>query len=244
MNVHQNIASAWGFLGTTPLLWLTLTFLAYAIAQVVHGSVGKSALANPVLIAVALLILALRESNTSYVTYMQSAQPIQFLLGPAIVALAIPMHRQLPKLRRLAPQLAGALVAGCATGISSAVLIPRLLGATGQILATIAPKSVTAGIAIRISEKIGGLPSLTAVLVIMTGITGAVIGSGLLRLIHVSRHDLGGFALGVASHGIGTARALQISEEAGAFAGLGMGLNGILTSFVLPIIYPILSGFS
>jgi putative effector of murein hydrolase len=123
-------------------------------------------------------------------------------------------------------------------------LIPRLLGATGQILATIAPKSVTAGIAIRISEKIGGLPSLTAVLVIMTGITGAVIGSGLLRLIHVSRHDLGGFARGVASHGIGTARALQISEEAGAFAGLGMGLNGILTSFVLPIIYPILSGFS
>jgi predicted murein hydrolase (TIGR00659 family) len=242
MSAHLSIASAWRYLGSTPLLWLSLTFLAFAIAQFIHDSLKKSALAHPVVVAVTLLILALRVSHTSYATYMQSAAPIHFLLGPAIVALAVPMYRQLPKLRSLAPHLIGALVAGCATSIVTSVLIARLLRARGQTLASIAPKGATTGIAIRVSEKIGGLPSLTAVIVIMTGVTGAVIGVGLLRLIRVSRHDFAGFALGVASHGIGAARALQMSEEAAAFAGLGMGMNGILTSFILPFIYPMLGG--
>lgn len=243
MSLHQHLEAAWTFLGKTPLLWLSLTFLAYTLAQIFHESVKRNALANPVVVTIALVILALHESNTSYAVYMQSAQPIHFLLGPAIVALAVPLYRQLPKLRALAIALTGALVAGCATAIASAIFTAKFLGMSGQTLASIAPKSATAGIAIRISEKIGGLPPLTAVIVIMTGITGAVIGGGLLRLVRVSRHDLGGFALGVASHGIGTARAFQLSEEAGAFAGLGMGLNGILTSIVLPIFYPMLSSW-
>lgn len=241
MSILQHLETAWVFLGKTPLLWLMLTFLSFSIAQFIHESFKKNALANPVLISIALLILALRASNTSYVVYMQSAQPIHFLLGPAIVALAVPLQRQLPKLRALATALTGALFAGCLTAMASAIAIARMLGATGQTLASIAPKSATTGIAIRVSEKIGGLPSLTAVIVIMTGITGAVIGAALLRLVRVSRPDICGFALGVASHGIGTARAFQISEEAGAFAGLGMGLNSILTAFVLPVLYPMIS---
>ncbi|SAK91922.1 LrgB family protein [Caballeronia catudaia] len=240
MNYQNQLALVWTYLGRTPLLWLTATVVCYVVAQAVYEKLNKRPLANPVLLSVLAVILLLRVTHTEYAAYMQGGQFIHFLLGPAIVALAVPLNRQLPKLRSMFWPLACGLVAGGLGAITTTVLLARALGASAQSIASIAPRSATAGIAIRISEKIGGIPSLTAVLVVMTGITGAVIAVPVLRLLRVRRPEIVGLAMGLAGHGIATARALQISEEAGAFAGLGMSLNGVLTACALPVLYPML----
>jgi putative effector of murein hydrolase len=161
------------------------------------------------------------------------------LLGPATVALALPLYRQLPKLRRAALPLAGGLIAGSLTAILSATAIAMLFGAPRVTVISLAPKSATTPIAMAIAERLGGLPSLTAVLVICTGVFGAVSARTILNVLRIEEPEVRGFALGVASHGIGTARAFQVSDEMGAFAGLGMGLNGLFTAFVVPVLLPI-----
>ena len=160
---------------------------------------------------------------------------MHFLLGPATVALAVPLYAQLGKLRASLVPLAGALLVGAAVAVASAVGIAWLLGANRTTLLSIAPKSVTTPIAMGISEKLGGLPSLTAVLVVSTGILGAVLGKYVLDALGVREHSVRGFAIGIAAHGIGTARAFQVSEEAGAFSGLAMGLNGLVTALLFPL---------
>ncbi|MDR5816008.1 LrgB family protein [Caballeronia sp. LZ033] len=231
----------WVYLAATPLLGLTITLLAYLIAQRLYATCRFNPLANPVLIAVAIVVVVLKTSATPYDTYFDGAQFVHFLLGPATVALALPLYRQLPNLKRLAIPIVVSLVAGSLTAIVSAVAVAKLLGASHQSIASLAPKSATTPIAMAVAKEIGGVPSLTAVLVITTGVFGAVIARGLLNLLRVTEVEARGFALGVASHGIGTARAFQVSEEMGAFAGLGMGLNGILTAFVVPVLLPFLS---
>ena len=155
---------------------------------------------------------------------------------PATVALAVPLYLQFDRLKKLALPLAGALLAGSVTAIVSAVGIAWLLGAADATLLSVAPKSVTAPIAMGIAEKIGGIPSLTAVLVIMTGVSGAMMAKYVLDALRITDHGVRGFAVGVAAHGIGTARAFQVSEQAGAFAGLGMGLNGLVTAILMPLL--------
>ncbi|MBK5106076.1 MAG: LrgB family protein, partial [Burkholderiales bacterium] len=169
-------------------------------------------------------------------TYFDGAQFVHFLLGPATVALAIPLYAQLGKMKSLLVPLLAALLAGALTAIGSAVGIAWLLGASRSTLISLAPKSVTTPIAMGITEKLGGLPSLTAVLVVSTGIIGAVTAKYVLDFLRVREHSVRGFAVGVAAHGIGTARAFQVSEEAGAFAGLGMGLNGLATALLFPLL--------
>jgi predicted murein hydrolase (TIGR00659 family) len=225
------------FVGASPLPALTATLGVYILACWIHRRSKRSPLANPVAISIAMLIALLKLSGTPYSTYFEGARFIHFLLGPAIIALAVPLHRQMPKLRGALVPLLGGLFAGSATAVVSAVAIAMLLGSPAVTVASIAPKSVTAAIAMLISARIGGIPSLTAAMVIATGISGAVLGTSVLRSLRIRRDDARGFAIGVAAHGIGTARAFQISEEAGAFAGLGMAMNGILTAFVLPICF-------
>lgn len=193
------------------------------------------------LIAVALIVAVLQISGTPYPTYFEGAQFVHFLLGPATVALALPLYRQLGNLRRLAAPLFVALFAGSMTAIVSAVAIALWLGASRQTIASLAPKSATTPIAMAVATSIGGIPSLTAVLVISTGVFGAVFARVILNALRVAEPEARGFALGVASHGIGTARAFQVSQQMGAFAGLGMGLNGILTSFLVPVLVPVLA---
>jgi predicted murein hydrolase (TIGR00659 family) len=239
--IHGNhLVLFWTYLNHEPLLWLTLTVVFYVIAQSMHERLRKHPLINPVLISVAFLIGVLRLSHVQYADYMKGAQYVHFLLGPAIVALAIPLNKQLPKLHVLLWPLTGGLVAGCLSAIISTVLLSRMLGASAQTIASLAPRSATTGIAIRLSEHIGGVPSLTAVLVVMTGITGAILGVPVLNVLRVNDPQIAGLSMGVAGHGIGIARALQICEEAGAVAGLGMCLNGILTAFVLPPLFSLL----
>jgi predicted murein hydrolase (TIGR00659 family) len=244
VNTHlpfTKLDAIWVYLAASPLLGLTLTLVAYLIAMNVYVRARFNPLANPVLIAVALVVAVLKISKTPYHVYFEGAQFVHFLLGPATVALALPLYRQWSKLRRSAVPLLGGLIAGSLTAIVSAVGVAALLGASRETIASIAPKSVTTPIAMAVAEKVGGIPSLTAVLVISTGVFGAVTARWILDVVRVHETDVRGFAIGVASHGIGTARAFQVSEEMGAFAGLGMGLNGVFTAFVVPVLLPFLT---
>lgn len=234
----QSIGEIWVYLSASPLLGLTLTLLAYQGAVWINQRCGGHPLANPVLLAVIALVTLLWATGTPYATYFDGAQFVHFLLGPATVALAIPLYAQFDRLKRLAMPLLIALCAGSITAAFTAVMTGKLLGASDATLISLAPKSVTTPIAMGIAERLGGLPSLTAVLVILTGILGAVGAQWLYALLKCRDPALQGFALGLASHGIGTARAFQIGEQAGAFSALAMGLNGLLTAALLPIMLP------
>jgi len=233
--VSPRIADIWVYLAATPLLGLTITLLAYLGAYRIYERSGFTPLLNPVALAIIALVAALSATGTAYQTYFDGAQFVHFLLGPATVALAVPLYAQLRRMRQLLVPLAGALAAGSVTAIASAIGIAWLLGVSESSLLSLAPKSVTAPIAMGIAEKIGGVPSLTAVLVVATGVSGAVMAKYVLDALGIRDHGVRGFAVGIASHGIGTARAFQVSEQAGAFAGLGMGLNGVLTAILMPL---------
>jgi len=229
----------WVYLSASPLLGLTMTLCAYLAAQRIFVLCKASPLANPVAITVALLVAVLWFTGMSYERYFAGAQFVHFLLGPATVALAVPLVRQLPRLRRAALPLGAALLAGSVTAIVSAVVVALLLGATPELAYTLGPKSATSPIAMAVSERLGGIPALTAALVIGTGIFGAVFGRYVFDLLRIRSDAARGFALGLASHGIGTARAFQVSAEMGAFAGLAMGLNGALTALLAPWLVPL-----
>ena len=229
-------AELWVYLAASPLLGLTATLLAYQAAFWLYRRSGGHPLANPVLIAVAILVFFLMSTATPYETYFAGAQFVHFLLGPATVALAIPLYAQIRRVRALLlPVLAG-LVAGSLTAVLSAIAVGRLFGASLPTQLSLAPKSVTTPIAMGIAERIGGIPSLTAVLVIVTGILGAVGARYVFDALRVRDPAIRGFAIGVASHGIGTARSFQVNEQSGAFAALAMGLNGALTALLLPML--------
>lgn len=227
----------WVYLAATPLLHLTLTLIAYQAGYWLYTKANLNPLLNPVFIAILVLVAILLVSGTSYESYFEGAQFVHFLLGPATVALAIPLYRQLEMVKKSAAALLVSVGAGSLTAALTAVLLVRFLGGSNTTMISIAPKSVTAPVAMGISEQLGGLPSLTAVLVVMTGIFGAVFGPPLLNLLRIRDWRARGLALGTASHGIGTARALQVNELAGAFSGLAMGLNALATAFLLPLIW-------
>ncbi|MCB1916444.1 MAG: LrgB family protein [Rhodocyclaceae bacterium] len=232
------IADIWVYLAATPLLGLTLTLVCYQIAFAIHRRLGMHPAANPVLLAVAMLVAVLLATDTPYPVYFDGAQFVHFLLGPATVALAVPLHAQFGRLKKLALPLLVALVAGSLAAALSAVALGAMFGASRELLMSLAPKSVTTPIAMGVAERLGGLPSLTAVLVIATGILGAIGARYVYRALHIEDPAVRGFAIGLASHGIGTARAFQVSEQTGAFAALAMGLNGLFTAAALPSLLP------
>ena len=236
-----SMTEIWVYLSAQPLVWLTLTLAAYLLAITLHRTAGGHPAANPVLISVGILVALLLATDTPYQRYFDGAQFVHFLLGPATVALAVPLHGQLKRLVAMGGPILVALVVGSLVAGLSAYTIGALLGASAPTLASLAPKSVTTPIAMGIAERLGGLASLTAVFVILTGIFGAIFADGLLRRLGVKDEASIGFALGLASHGIGTARAFQLSEQTGAFAALAMGLNGLLTALTLPWLLPLLA---
>jgi len=226
----------WVYLQARPLLWLVLTLGAYSLAFALFRLGRGNPLLNPVAIAVALIVAILAATGTSYQTYFEGAQFVHFLLGPATVALALPLWRNLATVRRMLVPMAAALLAGCVTAILSAVAIAWALGASSATIASLAPKSVTTPIAMAVSERLGGLPSLTAALVILTGIIGAMTVTPVLNVLKITDWRARGFAAGLAAHGIGTARAFQVNQMAGTFAGIAMGLNGLVTALLAPLL--------
>ena len=231
---EANLASIWVYLSATPLSGLTITLIAYSIAHRFYVRLNSNPLLHPVISSVVILITFLMLTDTSYSAYFEGGQFVHFLLGPATVALAVPLYQQFGKLRRLWLPLSITLVAGVIIGALSSIGIARLLGASLQTQLSLAPKSVTAPVAMGISEQIGGLPSLTAVLVVATGILGAVLGDKLFKLLKIEDESVKGIAMGITAHGIGTARAFQISREMGAFSGLAMALSAFATAIILP----------
>tara|TARA_R110002110_G_scaffold415561_2_gene650813 strand:+ start:13264 stop:13983 length:720 start_codon:yes stop_codon:yes gene_type:complete len=235
--VDSSLQAIWVYLEASPLMALTLTLGAYQAGLWLYARSGFNPMVNPVLIAVAAIAGWLTLTDTAYSTYFQGAQFVHFLLGPATVALAIPLYRQIQAVKQSWLAIGVALLAGSATAAISSVGIAWLLGASEQTLLSLAPKSVTTPVAMGIAEQLGGLPTLTAVVVILTGITGAMCASSLLRLFRITDESASGLAIGVASHGIGTARAFQMSEVTGAFAGLAMGLNALATAVLIPLLF-------
>ncbi len=224
----------WVYLSATPLLGLTLTLVAYQIGMVIAARAEFHPLANPVLIAMSIIAVLLWATQTPYKTYFEGAQFVHFLLGTATVALAVPFFERIAALRRNAVALVIGLIAGATATLAVAIALATLLGASPASVASLIPKTVTAPIAMGISEAIGGIPTLSAVFCIVTGIVGAASGKVIFDWLGIKSMTIRGFSLGANAHGIGTARAYLVSAEAGAFAGLALGLHGILASLVLP----------
>jgi predicted murein hydrolase (TIGR00659 family) len=231
-------ADVWVYLAASPLLWLTLTLAVYIAAFSLYERSGFNPLVNPVAISVAAIVALLLATGTPYSTYFEGAQFVHFLLGPATVALAVPLFEQVPKLRRAWFALTVGLLVGVVVAMASALAIAWALGASPATVASLAAKSVTTPVAMGISEKIGGIPSLTAVIVVLTGIVAAALGRYVFDALGVKGHAVRGFAIGLAGHGQGVARAFIVSEEAGAFAGLAMGLTALATALIAPWLAP------
>jgi predicted murein hydrolase (TIGR00659 family) len=218
--------------------WLAATLVAYASGVALHARARSHPVVNSVLVAAALLGVLLVATHTPYEDYAASTRPLSLLLGPATVALALPLYRSLPTHKSaVAPVVAG-LVAGVVASSASAVLIGQALGATPVTVRSLAPKSVTTPIAMAVSTRIGGDASLTAVFVIVTGMIGAMVVPGLFRLVRIDDARARGLAIGVAAHGLGTARAVALGATELAFSVLGMGLSGVLTPILVPLAAP------
>lgn len=229
-----NPFSLWVYLSQQPLLWLTVTLFVYAAADAVSLATGRHPLANPVFHAIWIVAVFLLLTGTSYTTYFSGAQFVHFLLGPATVALAVPLYENRRIVAAAIVPMLVALVVGCATAIVSVVLLAQAFGLSHQLVLSLAPKSVTAGVAMGISQSLGADASLTAIAVILTGIMGAMIVTPLMNRMGITDYRARGFAVGLASHGIGTARAFQVDAIAGVFAGIAMSLNALVTSLLVP----------
>ncbi len=234
--MKPDLGHLWIYLQTTPLLGLAVTLIAYQLAMVISVRLNGHTLANPMLVSIAMIVALLLATGTPYPVYFQGAQYVQFLLGPATVALAVPMYANLAQIRRSAGALIPALLLGSVTAAGSAMLIAHLLGASRSVVVSLAPKSVTTPIAMGIAEQIGGVPSLTAVFVLMTGIAAIVLFGPVMRLLRIKSWAAQGLGAGTAGHGLATARALLLSDTAGAFGGVAIGLNGLATALIVPLL--------
>lgn len=226
----------WVYLSTSPLFWLTVTLLAWLAADRLALACGRHPAVNPVLIAIVLVAVLLHLTGTDFRTYFDGAQFVHFLLGPATVALAVPLWRNRDLVRRNLLPMAAALMVGSVVAIVSAIGIASALCAPRDVVVSLAPKSVTAAVAMAITQTLGGIPSLTAALVITTGIIGAIVVTPLMNRLGIRDWVARGFAVGLASHGIGTARAFSVNPIAGVFAGIAMGLNAVVTAVVAPLL--------
>ncbi len=234
----QNFVELWVYLSATPLFGLTATIVCYVLAQTFYQRMDQAPWANPVLWTVTMLATLLTLSHTPYPTYFSGAQFIHFLLGPAVVALAWPMWQRRAELRRRAGAVLLAALAGGGVAVVTAVGAGWALGLPHEVLLSLAPKSVTAPVAMGISEKIGGIPALSAVFAVLTGLVGALSGKYLFQWLGIAPMAVRGFALGTAAHGIGAARAMQVHPDAGAYAGLALGVQVILAAVLMPWLVP------
>jgi predicted murein hydrolase (TIGR00659 family) len=231
----DNPFSLWVYLSQSPLLWLSVTLLVYATADAVSLRTHRHPLANPVLHSMWIIGAFLLLTGTSYTSYFAGAQFVHFLLGPATVALAVPLYENRKVVATAILPMLVALAAGSVTAVASVVLLAEAVGLPRAVILAMAPKSVTAGVAMGISESLHADPSLTAVAVILTGIMGAITVTPLMNRMRITDFRARGFAVGIAAHGIGTARAFQVDEVAGVFAGIAMSLNALVTSLLVPI---------
>jgi predicted murein hydrolase (TIGR00659 family) len=238
--MSDNPFSLWVYLSQSPLLWLTVTIVVYAIADAVSLATRRHPLANPVLHSIWIVGVFLVMTGTSYSTYFAGAQFVHFLLGPATVALAVPLYENRKMVVAAILPMLAALAVGSIVAIGSVVALAEAAGLPRGVVLSLAPKSVTAGVAMGIAESVGADPSLTAVSVVLTGIMGAIIVTPLMNRAGITDFRARGFAAGLAAHGIGTARAFQVDAVAGVFSGIAMSLNALVTSLFVPLVIALL----
>jgi putative effector of murein hydrolase len=234
--MNREIVALWTPLAPTPLLWVVLTLAAYLGARWLQRLCGGTPLANPVLIAIAVVGTVVLATGTSYKTYFAGAQFINFLLGPATVALAVPLARNLHHVRRALRGVGLALLAGSTTSIITGIGLVWLLGGTRAVALSMAPKAVTTPIAMAVSMEIGGIPALTAALAIIGGIVAAIIGQRMLGRMRIDDWRAHGLAAGVAGSGVAAAQVASLDGLAAAFAALGIALNGLVTALLVPLV--------
>ncbi len=232
----MELGEIWVYLTGTPLLSLILTLVAYQIGLMLYERADKNPLANPVAIAIIVVITTISLMNIPYATYFEGAQFIHFLLGSATVALAVPIYKGWRLLKGKGVSLSLALLAGGGVSIGSAVGLATLAGLPKELIVPFYAKSVTAPIAMGIAENIGASPTLTAVYAVSTGILGAIVARYVLDGLRMQQWWQRGFAIGIAAHGIGTSRAFSVHAEAGAFASIGMGLHGVIGAILIPLL--------
>lgn len=234
MSLH--LADTWAWLETSPVFGITLTLLAYQVARLLWERTGRHALVNPVLVAIALTGGALLLLGVDYADYLEGGRLLLFLLGPATVALALPLHYEARLVQRAALPVLLGVVVGSVVSIVVAYTVTKGLGGSEQLALSMAPKAATTPVSIALSETVGGAPALTAVFTIVAGVLGAVAGPALLSLVRVRDLRVRGLAVGASSHGVGTSRALEEHRTEGAFAGLAMGLNALATALLMPVV--------
>jgi predicted murein hydrolase (TIGR00659 family) len=224
---------------TNKFFLIALTFIVFVAAKQLQNRTGLKLL-NPILIAMIVLVCFLCVFGIDYDTYQEGGQYIDVWLKPAVVALGVPLYRQLKAIRKQILPLLIAELAGCVVGLVSVVLVAKFMGASQEIIMSLAPKAVTTPIAMEISSSIGGIPSLTAAVVVCTGIFGGMAGFKIVKLGRISSPMAGGLSVGTAAHAIGTSAAMERSERYGAYSSLGLTLNGLFTALLSPIILPLL----
>ena len=240
MNEQINFNQVWIYLQSEPLSWLTLTIGSYIIGDYVYKKTGLFPLLNPVAITIVIISSILIFFDVPYKKFFAGAQFIHFLLGPVTVSLAIPIYKKRNLIKSYLIPIIFALLIGCSFAILSTYFLANILISDSQLLLSLLPRNVTAPIAMGISEIIGGIPSITAIITIITGIVGASFGSFILDMLRIKNMQARGFGIGLASHGIGTARAMSKDNNAGVFAALAMSLSGITTSLLVPIFVKLL----
>ncbi len=214
---------------------IALTFLVYFGAMKIQRRTGLKLL-NPILIAIIVLIVFLELVGVNYETYSQGGALIDFWLKPAVVALGVPLYKQLETIKKQMLPILLAELAGCVLGVVSVVVVAELLGASREVVLSLAPKAVTTPIAMEISSAVGGIPPLTAAVVVCVGIFGGMAGFGMVRMSRIKSPMAGGLSIGTASHAVGTAASMERSQRIGAFSSLGLTLNGLLTALLAPLI--------
>lgn len=241
MNQHRlPITEIWVYLSGSPLFALVITLLAYQTGLYLYQRFNRNPLANPVGIAIVIVSLAINAVDMPYAEYFKGAQFVHFLLGTATVSLAVPIYRGIHQIGSRALPLFSALIAGGLTSMISAVGIAKLLGADATIVKSMYAKSITAPIAMGVSETIGASPTLTAVFAVVTGISGAIMARYILDFFKLEAWWQRGFVIGIGAHGIGTSRAFSVHPEAGAYSSLAMGLHGVLGAVAIPLVAPLI----
>ena len=216
---------------------LAITFGIFFFAKLLQKKTGL-VLLNPILLTIALLIIFLKMTNISYETYNKGGHLIEFWLRPAVVALGVPLYLQLEMIKKQLLPILLSQLAGCIVGVISVVLIAKFMGASQEVILSLAPKSVTTPIAMEVT--IGGIPSLTAAVVVAVGLLGAICGFKTMKIMHVGSPIAQGLSMGTAAHAVGTSTAMDISSKYGAYASLGLTLNGIFTALLTPTILRLL----
>jgi len=225
----------WPLLAANSLIWLVLTLGGYLVGRALQNASGGAPFINPVLVAILIVMAALAATGTSYRTYFAGAQLIHFLLGPATIALAIPLARHFALIRANLKSVGLALLAGSASAIISGAAIVHICGGSRAIALSMAPKAATTPIAMVVSRQVGGMPELTASLAILGGITAAIAGQWMFKLLAISDWRAQGLAAGVAGSGIAAAHVAARNETGAAFAAIGVGMNGLLTALLVPL---------